>query len=271
MGRVRGCAAAPVRSLAFPRLEPTALDRLWRPLLDDTSELVICIGQPSRIYLFDGPRTNALNEKMIGSESAPPASLEARANTSLNLTELKPGGERYFASGDLMAALRVGEMLGRKGRKFRMLGEKTAAYRDLRGRSVVLIGLNNNKWTMGIMGRLRYYFDHHIGTGRYEIRDRQAGGKAIITAAQGGDAPEEYAIVARVYDRSFEKNVFIVAGMADRSTSAAGEFLTNESYLREAFAKAPSGWNDANVEVVLKTDLVGGTAGPPTVVAEWFW
>lgn len=263
--------AVGVAGLFLLHLTPTPLDRFWQPALSDSSDLVICIGQPSRIYVFDGVRRVELNQEMIGSDSAPSAPAAVRQRTSIDLTELKPTGERYFASGDLVAAVRIGELLGSKHKNFRIIGEKTAAYRDLRGKPVVLIGFNNNKWTTALMSRLRYYFGSRIEAGHYEIRDRNAGGKIIVSAAQGIDAPAEYAIVSRLYDPALEKDAFVVAGPADRSTGAAAEFLTNESYLREAFAKAPVGWDKKNVEVVIKADLVGGVPGPPTVVAECFW
>jgi hypothetical protein len=256
--------------LAF-RSASSPLDRLWRPAVADSSEVVICVGQPSRLYWFDGERRDELNAKMIGGDTTPPAPLEVRQHTSLRLDELRTIGERYCALGDLVAAMRIGELLGRKNKKFRVLGEKTAAYRDLRGRPVVLIGLSNNKWTLSLISQMRYYFDRHDETGRYEIRDRKDSGKAIVSATRGDSNGEEFAIVCRVYSSTLEKQVYIVAGLADRSTSAGAEFLTNESYLREAFARAPSGWEEKNIQIVLKTDLVGGTAGPPTVVAAWFW
>jgi hypothetical protein len=184
---------------------------------------------------------------------------------------LKNTSEHYFASGDVMAATRVSDWLGRKNKPFRVLGEKTAEYRDLRGKPVVLIGLNNNHWTLGLMNQMRYYFDKHPHENRYDIRDRQAGGNVIASAPQGETAPEEYAIAARVIDPSIERNVFLIAGVADRSTSAASEFLTNEAYVRDALTKAPSDWPKKNVEFVLKSSLVGGVAGPPRVVAQWFW
>jgi hypothetical protein len=252
-----------------PQLERDSLDRFWQPVLSDKAELVLCIGQPTRIYRFDGRRGNELNAEMIGSDSAPPASADVRQKTLLNLNELKPTGERNFVVGDVMAAIRVSEWLGRKNKPFRVLGEKTAEYRDLRGKPVVLIGFSNNRWTLGVMNQLRYYFDRHAG-GRYEIRDRQAGG-AVIAAADQVESPEEYAIVARVFDRSIEKDVFLIAGLADRGTSAAGEFLTNDAYIRQALNKAPADWPRKNFEAVLKSDLVGGLAGPPRVVAQWSW
>ena len=65
--------------------------------------------------------------------------------------------------------------------------------------------------------------------------------------------------------------VIAVSAMTFRGTSAGGDFLTNAEYMREAFRAAPRDWNRKNLQLVLKTTLVGGTAGPPKVVASYFW
>jgi hypothetical protein len=41
--------------------------------------------------------------------------------------------------------------------------------------------------------------------------------------------------------------------------------------LENAFQKAPANWEKKNIQVVLKTRIVGGAPGPPTVEATYFW
>ena len=76
----------------------TELNLFWRPLLEDGSSAVICVGQPLRIYMFEGHRSAELNEKMVGTLTTSPASPEVRQNTPLTLSELRPAGERYYSS-----------------------------------------------------------------------------------------------------------------------------------------------------------------------------
>jgi hypothetical protein len=58
-----------------------------------------------------------------------------------------------------------------------------------------------------------------------------------------------------------------VAGTTGFGTQAAGEFLTNEAYLEEALKQAPRDWQKKNMQVVLSTRVMSGTAGPPQVLA----
>jgi hypothetical protein len=253
----------------YLRLHPSEIDRFWRPILDDRSEVVFCVGQPLRIYMFDGPRTEELNAKMVGAANSPAASADVREKTSVKLSELKTAGDRYFSAGDYMASLHLGEFLGRRGKPFQVLPDRSTGYNDLRGRPAVLIGQFNNVWTMGLTGNLRYYIARNPNT--YDVMDRQNPGKALFSASRDAGRPEEYALVSRLFDAPTEKTVIAIAGMTYNGTIAAGEFLTNERYMREAFQNAPANWYQRNIELVLRTTMVAGTAGPPKVVQSYFW
>jgi len=54
-------------------------------------------------------------------------------------------------------------------------------------------------------------------------------------------------------------------------TQAAGEFISRRDYLDEAFRSAPPDWQKKNLQVVLRTTLTDSVAGPPRVVATYFW
>lgn len=264
-------AAAGLGIYVYSRGRVTELNLFWRPLLEDGSSAVICVGQPLRIYIFEGHRSAELNEKMVGTLTTPPASPEVRQNTPLTLSELRSAGERYYSVGDYLASVRLAEFLGHHGKPFEVIGDRSAAYKDLRGRPAVLIGQFNNLWTMGLTGNLRYYIDRSTQSFSYEVLDRQNPGKAIFSAVRNASRPEEYAVVSRIFDAPTEKTVVAIAGMTFNGTIAAGEFLTNERYMREAFGKAPGKWYQKNIQVILKTTMMAGATGPPKVVATYYW
>jgi hypothetical protein len=254
----------------LPGFARTDLDRFWAPLLDDRSEAVICIEQPLRIFGFSGARMDDLNAKVFGSGVTPPSPDNVRESTAVKLSEIAPAGDRYFTYGDLMAASRLSELLARKGKSFQVLGDRLTSYHDLRGRPAILLGQFNNRWTIGLTSGLRYYFDKNQATQSYELRDRQHSDKILVSVPKS-NRPEEYAIVSRIFDPSTEKTVIAVVGMTFYGTLAAGDFLTKPAYMEEAFRGAPSGWARRNIQVVIKSAMVGGLPGPPKVVTTYFW
>jgi hypothetical protein len=256
--------------LVYFNTRPTAFARFWTPLLDDPSGVIICIEQPLRIYRFTGSRAGELNREMVGSGDVGPAPSEVRENSTLRLSDLEPAGGQYFTYGDLISTSRLSELLARKGRPFQVLGDRNTAYRDLRGRPAILLGQFNNQWTLGLTSGLRYYLNKNVENTRYEIRDRQAADK-VIASIPKGQRPEEYSIVSRIFDAATEKTVVAVVGTTFFGTMAGSDFLSQASYMDEAFRKAPANWYRKNIQVVLKAPIVGGAPGPPQVIATHFW
>ena len=41
--------------------------------------------------------------------------------------------------------------------------------------------------------------------------------------------------------------------------------------MRETFRKAPFNWDRKNIQVVIAATIVGGTPGPPRVLATHYW
>src|ERR1035438_3141209 len=199
--------------MAVSHYRVTELDLFWKPLVDDGNEAIICIEQPQRIYRFDGPRFDELNELMVGTAKTPPASQEVRDNKSIKLTELRSAGDRYFSNGDLLAAIRVGALLSRKGKSFQVLSDRATSYHELRGRPAVLLGQFNHKWMVDLEGGLRYRLCKARRRRVYEVRDSTNGNNVIAETSAEENRPDEYVIVSRIFDASTEKMVIAVSAM----------------------------------------------------------
>jgi hypothetical protein len=72
-------------------------------------------------------------------------------------------------------------------------------------------------------------------------------------------------------DPTTGKIVVTASGLAKFGTEAAGEFLTNPAYIEEIAQTAPRDWDRKNMEIVISTNLVGRSTGPPHIVATYFW
>ena len=72
-------------------------------------------------------------------------------------------------------------------------------------------------------------------------------------------------------DPKTEQTVVIVAGIGSWGTLAAGEFVTMPEHLKKIEGVAPKHWEQKNLQVVLATDVIRGSSGPPIVLAANFW
>lgn len=63
----------------------------------------------------------------------------------------------------------------------------------------------------------------------------------------------------------------ILAGLGSNGTEAAAQMVTSPTYLREINRTLPHGWERKNIEVVLKTAVVNGQTGAPSIVAYRIW
>lgn len=145
---------------------------------------------------------------------------------------------------------------------------------ELRKGPAVLIGAFNNDWTMRLQDTLRFYFEKDPATGATYIRDRLSPSE---TRWKGEPTmpyskfSEDFAIISRFVNPLTEKMVVVVAGMAKDGTMAAGEFVSEPQYLQSLAREAPAGWQHKNIQVVLRTEVVKGSPGPPEIVAIHTW
>jgi hypothetical protein len=65
--------------------------------------------------------------------------------------------------------------------------------------------------------------------------------------------------------------IVLAAGLSHLGTQVAGETLTNPAYLSKALRGAPKDWPKRNMQILLRVEVFGDTAGPPTLVASSFW
>jgi len=144
---------------------------------------------------------------------------------------------------------------------------------DIRSRPIVLVGAINNDWTMRLVAPLRFHFTFQTN-GVDSIDDAtnpRSTGWILDSSAPYVSIVTDYAIVARFHDPTTEGPVLVIAGLGPYGTEAASEFVQSPQYLEELAAKLPRGWENKNLEVVLKTNIIGAKAGPPVLVTTYTW
>jgi hypothetical protein len=238
----------------------SALDRLWSPVLDSSSPVLLCVGQrPFVGFSATEPE----------SSSAPVQYAAAPQTTLFQLYYL---GSQNVALPDVMTLGRLAGFLQAKGKAYHVRGESSTTFEDLRDGPVVLIGAFNNDWSMRLMGPRRFSFERDGDT--FWIKDVQNPSDkshAVNYAMPYLQLTEDFALVSRVLDPVTERMVVLAAGLTGYGTLAAGEFLSNPAYMETIAARAPGRWARKNVEVVISTKVINGKSGPPKAVIAHFW
>jgi len=174
------------------------------------------------------------------------------------------------AAGDAYAAFRISALLGKmeKATEFRIGNE--SSFDDLRNSPAVIIGAFSNRWTLEVTSGLRYAFNEKDY--QFWIEDRDSPNKRWFTQFnQRGEITEDFGITNRLLNSKTGQLVVTVAGIRAAGSDAAAQLVSNPVYLRDALRSAPADWKNKNIEFVVKTDVVDSVAGPPQVVAEYFW
>ena len=137
---------------------------------------------------------------------------------------------------------------------------------------MVLIGAMNNPWTLRLIADARFAFGR--GANGLFISDKQNPSDTSRTVnAQSpiADFNRDYAIVSRLRDPKTGQSVVIIGGLLSWGTLAASQFVSDPDNLRKLDASAPKGWEKKNIQILLATEVINGSSGPPRILATHFW
>jgi len=253
------------------RTPKSELKAFWEPLFRDGKPIQICIGQPTRVYRFTGPRSEELN-RLLGGPSAPG---HDKTDLPIGSGELAWVAPEYLFLRDAMAGFKVASWIQSQGQTHQLMSVAQTNYSQLRHLPLVAIGAFNNSWSMRVTAELRFVFDHRTidGVTYSYIQDRRNPSDSTWSVPQPASRAmtEDYAIVTRVFDPATERTVISVAGVETFGTAAASEFVTEPGYLGVALQAVSRDWRRKNVQFVLGTRIIDGAPGPPRVLSANFW
>ena len=236
-------AAAVAGFLLWPE---SALDSFWRPVLLDPQPILLCAA------------------KSPFSPSQPLAAGQQDSNRA------------GIAWADVVTLTRLALLVQGKKHPLELRREDRASFAELQQSAAILIGAFNDAWTMRLSDVGRYGFEHD-GT-KYWIVDRQNQAPrpwAIDLDNRNGegklDLHEDFAIISRVLNPRTGKMLVTVGGLYGFGTRAAGQFLTDPKYLAKFAARLKSGWESKNLQLVIRTEVIDGTPGPPELIASSVW
>jgi hypothetical protein len=245
----------------------SALDHLWSPLLTSQGTVLISVGQPIAYNLKSPQAQDAIQ----GIGTPPPGFAAAEAIPKKDLIILP---DRYVALGDATCLVHLTSLLERYQKPYRIRGERSISFADLRETPAILIGAFDNQWTRRVAGQLRFSFvkDPTGMTETVRDRDHPENDQWKLSGSwPNWDVSNDYAIVSRIVDTTTDRPVVIAAGITQYGTLAAGEFLSNPQYFSESLSQLPQGWENKNLQIVLYVPVINRVPGHARVLATHAW
>jgi hypothetical protein len=173
-----------------------------------------------------------------------------------------------------MALVSLTGALQSHNKPYRILNRANAtSFKDLQQGPFILVGALNNEWTLRVTSGLRFSYSRQPSGGSF-ITDKQKPGSTSWSFSYSlpFDQPiRDYAIITRLRDPMTQQTGLIVAGLGGWGTQAAAEFVASPEHLRKLDAIAPRDWDRKNLQIVVGTDVIRGSSGPPIMIATHFW
>jgi hypothetical protein len=225
----------------------SALNDFWKPVLESPGSILVCVGRQHPMDLAPAPETGpTIRQYLRGNSIAWPDAIT-------------------FSS--IVALIRS------QGHEYHLNKSDVTPFSEMRQSPAVLIGGFNNEWILKLEAPLRFRYATNA-SGHAWIEDQQNLSQqswATEFNAPFSSFDQDYGIITRVKDTSTEQMTVIASGIAAYGTIAAGEFLTNEKYMKMVGDRAPKGWERKNMQVVFSTRVINGNSGPPRILATYFW
>jgi hypothetical protein len=239
----------------------SSLDKFWSPVVASPGTALLYVGQRfERSWAANGDSSRTI----VPSDPSPPPDVP--------LFKFYWMASQNMVLPDVIAISKLSGVLQAKGKAFRILPDSDATFDDSRGGPAILIGGYRNDWITRLMSQWRF---HSTSEGSISwIEDRHNPTRRNWTvnfALPYTSITEDYALVSHAVDPSTGRPIIAVAGVSGYGTMAAAEFVTDAAEIREIEKLAPANWERKGFQLVLKTNVIGKSSGPPHVVASQFW
>jgi hypothetical protein len=218
----------------------TPLEAFWAPVLHDQKTVLLCSGgvvfKPTN---FSGVATAGKDidypfvSSQIASSIARVSTLVARNGTTMNL--------QYSANTPLNL---------------------------LRDQPLILLGAYNNLWTLRLLDGLPVHFAPEADASIVDTTKHQRWARDPSLPYSSAD---DYALVARFRDSTTDSSVLVLAGLGRNGTEAATLFVTTPRYMQMLRDQVGDDLANRNIEVVLRSSVIDGKTGAPSILAVRTW
>jgi hypothetical protein len=247
-----------------------AFTTFWGPIMNSPKPTVISLGKPF-VYVPGAGLFNEYRKEHPNSFTSPADRhnkyLPLDGNTPLSWSDLRPVLNSGPAIGGVRSAMLLSAILGRLGKPFVVRFGDESSYLELRDSPAIIVGGLNNRWTSEIDQDLHFGI-HDNNTYQYIV---EAGTNHVWKEESTSHGVTDYGIITRELVGPTGQFLVKIAGMSDNGTEAASELVTNTDELSKVIQTLPKHWESKNLQLLVRTDIIGGKAGPPKLIATYVW
>jgi hypothetical protein len=252
--------------------QKSSIDEFWAPVSTSGQPVLICVPTPVGYALGSVPYAKG-SQAHPGLYDSPTkrsiTPLQLDPETPLKWKDVIPLTDFYVNKDDVYVATELSELFARIHKSSQTRIGNDFNYEDLRNSPAVIIGAFDNPWTVRIISDSPIVFREE-GNEQW-IEEREKPNRAWRPGVDGRRGSKDFAIVARLQNSKTGQFLVILGGVGMVGTEAAGRFVSREGDLDAALRNAPPGWQAKNLEIVLESDVIDGSASTPQVVAVRTW
>lgn len=178
-----------------------------------------------------------------------------------------------LSKGDVEASFRLSNQLIKLGKDTELRIGHDYRWDDLRNAPSIVIGAFSNPWGLKITSGLHFTFVDP-GPGTLRIDEHGPGGRSWTQQQidpRSATLSSDFGLVSRLVNSTTGQFTVSIAGITGSGDAAAAEVASSNELLKEALRDAPRDWSRKNVQIVVKTNVTDGVAGPAQIVAVYIW
>lgn len=178
---------------------------------------------------------------------------------------------------DMLTLSQVENTLKARKRAYQVVDISTVDPSKMGAGPLVFVMPYHNRWATQLTQGLRFRFDATEnpnpapGTPKLQGTIKDSLGQTEWRNGHSGTHEENYAIIARFFDKTLARTIVLISGVTPAATTAAGQLLTDAKYTDLLASRAPADWQKMNVEAVVRTEADNHQPGPPQIEAAYFW
>jgi len=266
--------AAGIAIFTAIRARSDALTKFWKPVFESNEPLLVGVAHP--LVYHTSIRAQKLNESRLPPVKIPQQQALQLLPKELDGNDIIAAPNQYVGYGDMLAENQISNMLARRGKSVRVRLASAISFEDLRQTPVLLIGALTNHWTMVFQPNWRFQFTFQPDAAvLLDTFDKPAPGQKqrqwSVASTDAGTPSEDYVLVCRLKNGSTGGFVVVVAGVKQFGTEAAGRLVSDSEQFSQVARGLPVGWENKNLQIVLRVRVIGNTPAQPEVAASYVW